>query len=216
MTHTAAPELIQQLNWRYATKVFDPARKIPAELWDQLEQALVLTPSSFGLQPYRFVVVTDPALKAKLRPASWNQGQVEDCSHLVVFLAQNDMTEASIDEYLARIAQVRGVTADSLAGYRSFMVGDLVQGPRHAIIQEWAARQTYIALGNFMTSAAVLGVDTCPLEGLVPAQYDEILGLAGSGYRTVCACPAGYRSEADKYATLPKVRYAKDRLITHR
>jgi nitroreductase len=216
MTRVLAPELIQQLNWRYATKVFDPARKIPAELWEQLEQALVLTPSSFGLQPYRFIVVTDPALKAKLRPASWNQSQIEDCSHLVVFLAQNDMTEASIDEYLARIAQVRGVTAESLSGYRSFMVGDLVQGPRHAIIQEWAARQTYIALGNFMTSAAVLGVDTCPLEGLVPAQYDEILGLAGSGYRTVCACPAGYRSEADKYATLPKVRYAKDRLITHR
>jgi nitroreductase len=216
MTRVPAPELIQQLNWRYATKVFDPARKIPAELWEQLEQALVLTPSSFGLQPYRFIVVTDPALKTKLRPASWNQSQIEDCSHLVVFLAQNDMTEASIDEYLARIAQVRGVTAESLTGYRSFMVGDLVQGPRHAIIQEWAARQTYIALGNFMTSAAVLGVDTCPLEGLVPAQYDEILGLAGSGYRTVCACPAGYRSEADKYATLPKVRYAKDRLITHR
>ena len=216
MTRVPAPELIQQLNWRYSTKVFDPARKIPAELWEQLEQALVLTPSSFGLQPYRFIVVTDPALKTKLRPASWNQSQIEDCSHLVVFLAQNDMTEASIDEYLARIAQVRGVTAESLSGYRSFMVGDLVQGPRHAIIQEWAARQTYIALGNFMTSAAVLGVDTCPLEGLVPAQYDEILGLAGSGYRTVCACPAGYRSEADKYATLPKVRYAKDRLITHR
>ena len=216
MTRVPAPELIQQLNWRYATKVFDPARKIPAELWEQLEQALVLTPSSFGLQPYRFIVVTDPALKTKLRPASWNQSQIEDCSHLVVFLAQNDMTEASIDEYLARIAQVRGVTAESLTGYRSFMVGDLVQGPRHAIIQEWAARQTYIALGIFMTSAAVLGVDTCPLEGLVPAQYDEILGLAGSGYRTVCACPAGYRSEADKYATLPKVRYAKDRLITHR
>jgi nitroreductase len=216
MTRVPTPELIQQLNWRYATKVFDPARKIPAELWEQLEQALVLTPSSFGLQPYRFIVVTDPALKTKLRPASWNQSQIEDCSHLVVFLAQNDMTEANIDEYLARIAQVRGVTAESLAGYRSFMVGDLVQGPRHAIIQEWAARQTYIALGIFMTSAAVLGVDTCPLEGLVPAQYDEILGLAGSGYRTVCACPAGYRSEADKYATLPKVRYAKDRLITHR
>ena len=216
MTSTTAPELIQQLNWRYATKIFDPARKIPAELWEQLEQALVLTPSSFGLQPYRFIVVTDPALKTRLRPASWNQSQIEDCSHLVVFLAQTDMTEASIDEYLARIAQVRGVTTDSLAGYRSFMVGDLVQGPRHAMIQEWAARQTYIALGNFMTSAAVLGVDTCPLEGLVPAQYDEILGLAGSGYHTVCACPAGYRSETDKYATLPKGRYTTDRLISPR
>jgi nitroreductase len=126
------------------------------------------------------------------------------------------MSEANIDEYLARIAEVRGVSTESLAGYRSFMVGDLVQGARHAVIQEWAARQSYIALGNFMTSAAVLGVDTCPMEGLVPAQYDEILGLTGSGYHTVCACPAGYRSESDKYATLPKVRYAKERLIINR
>jgi nitroreductase len=216
MTTSTPNTLIDQLNWRYATKVFDPARKIPADLWQQLESALILTPSSFGLQPYKFVVVTDPALKAKLKPASWNQGQVEDCSHLVVFLAQDDMSEANIDEYLARIAEVRGVSTESLAGYRSFMVGDLVQGARHAVIQEWAARQSYIALGNFMTSAAVLGVDTCPMEGIVPAQYDEILGLAGSGYHTVVACPAGYRSESDKYATLAKVRYAKERLIINR
>jgi nitroreductase len=216
MTSTFASPLLDQLKWRYATKVFDPARKIPAELWEQLEEALILTPSSFGLQPYKFVVVTDPALKAKLRPASWNPGQIEDCSHLVVFLAQDDMTEASIDEFLARIAEVRGVSTESLGGYRGFMVGNLVEGPRHAVIQEWAARQAYIALGNFMTSAAILGVDTCPLEGLVPEQYDAILELAGTGYHTVCACPAGYRSDADKYATLPKVRYPKSRLIINR
>ena len=211
-----AESLINQLNWRYATKVFDSSRKIAPEVWEKLEEVLVLTPSSFGLQPYKFVVVTDPALKAKLRPASWNQSQIEDCSHLVVFLAQDDMTEASIDEYLDRIMKVRGVTAESLAGYRGFMVGNLVQGPRHQVIKEWAARQVYIALGNFMTSAAILGVDTCPLEGLVPEQYDEILGLAGSGYHTICACPAGYRSADDKYATLPKVRYPKARLVTTR
>lgn len=209
-------DLLSALNWRYATKVFDPSKTIPAATWATLEAALILTPSSFGLQPYQFLVVTDPALKAKLRPASWGQSQITDASHLVVFLAKIDITTADIEEYIARIAEVRGVTLDSLEGFRGFMVGDLVEGPRHQVIKEWAARQAYIALGHFMTSAALLEVDTCPLEGLVPEQYDEFLGLQDSGYRTVCACAAGYRSESDKYATFPKVRFAKKRLFLNR
>ena len=208
--------LLSALNWRYATKVFDPSRTIPVDTWVQLEEALLLTPTSYGVQPYKFIVVTDPVLKAKLRPASWGQSQITDASHLVVFLAKNDVTEMDLDEYVNRIAEIRGVTPESLEGYKGFMLGDLVNGPRHAFIGEWAARQAYIALGNFMTSAALLDVDTCPLEGLVPAQYDQILGLEGSGYRTVCACAAGYRSETDKYATMPKVRFSKERLIEQR
>lgn len=209
-------DLLSALNWRYATKVFDSSKPISATTWSELEEALLLTPTSFGVQPYKFIVVTDPALKAKLRPASWGQSQITDASHLVVFLAKNDIVEADINEFIDRIVEVRNVTKESLEGYRSFMVGDLVNGPRHDMIQEWAARQAYIALGNFMTSAAMLNVDTCPLEGLEPARYDEILGLEGSGYRTVCACAAGYRSDSDKYATLPKVRFSSERLIEHR
>lgn len=218
MTTLAEPrtDLLSALTWRYATKAFDPTKSIPVATWAELEEALVLTPTSFGLQPYKFLVVTDPVLKARLRPVSWGQSQITDSSHLVVFLAKNDITVADIDEYIARIMEVRGVTAESLEGYRGFMIGDLVEGPRHAMIQEWAARQAYIALGNFMTSAALLEVDTCPLEGLEPAKYDDILGLRDSGYRTVCACAAGYRSEVDKYATLAKVRFSRERLIEER
>lgn len=216
MTTTTPTSLLDALQWRYATKKFDPTKKISAADWTALEQALILTPSSYGLQPWKFVVVTDPALKARLRPVSWNQSQIEDCSHLVVFAAQEDVTEADVDRFIARIAEVRGVAPESLAGYKGFMMGDLVNGPRHAVIGEWAARQTYIALGNFMTSAAVLGIDTCPIEGLDPAKYDEILGLRGTGYRTLAACPAGYRAADDKYATTPKVRFAAQDIVDHR
>jgi nitroreductase len=216
MSTISGESLLKQLNWRYATKKFDPARKIPLAVWSVLEEALILTPSSYGLQPWKFIVVTDQALKTRLRPASWNQAQVEDCSHLVVFTAKQDITETDVDRFIARIAEVRGVTAESLAGFRGFMVGDLVNGARHAIIHEWAARQTYIAMGNLLTSAAVLGIDACPFEGLEPAKYDEILGLKGSGFATVAACPLGYRGPDDKYASVPKVRFEAKDVIDHR
>lgn len=209
-------QLLQAQSWRYATKKFDAGRTIPAEVWSALEQSLVLTPSSYGLQPWKFVVVTEPALKSQLRPASWGQAQIEDCSHLVVFLAQDAITEADLDRFLARTAEVRGQDVAALAPYRGFMLGDLVLGPRSKVIGEWAARQCYIALGNFMTSAALLGVDTCPMEGLDPAAYDRILGLEGSGFHTVCSCPAGYRAEGDKYASAPKVRYPADQVVDRR
>jgi nitroreductase len=212
-----APEtLIQALNWRYATKVFDPERKLtPAQL-QTLEQSLVLTPSSFGLQPYRFLVVTDPQLRARLREASWGQSQVTDCSHLVVFLARKQLTEADVDHLIERTAQIRGVTPGSLATYRGMMVDTLVHGPRAASVPEWAARQAYIALGQFMASAAILGLDTCPMEGLDPAKYDELLGLTGTPFRTVVVCPVGYRAQGDKYASLAKVRFPAEELVERR
>ncbi|HEY3269866.1 MAG TPA: NAD(P)H-dependent oxidoreductase [Geothrix sp.] len=216
MSTISGESLLQQLNWRYATKKFDPTKKISTADWSVIEQALILTPSSYGLQPWKFIVVTDPALKAKLRPASWNQSQVEDCSHLVVLTARQDITEADVDHFIERIAEVRGVSIESLAGYKGYMVGDLVNGPRHAIIHEWAARQTYIALGNLMTAAALLGVDACPFEGIEPAKYDEILGLKGTGYATISACPLGYRAADDKYASAHKVRFEAKDVVEHR
>jgi nitroreductase len=216
MSTISGASLLEQLQWRYATKKFDSTKRISTADWAVLEQALVLTASSYGLQPWKFIVVTDPALKAKLRPASWNQAQVEDCSHLVVFTSRQDLTEADADRFVVRTAEVRGTTVDSLAGYKGFIMGDLVNGPRHAVIADWAARQTYIALGNLLTSAALLGIDACPFEGLEPAKYDEILGLAGSGYGTVCACPLGFRAADDKYASAPKVRFAAKDVVEHR
>jgi nitroreductase len=216
MTTTISNDtLLTQLNWRYATKAFDPAKKIPAADWSALEQALILTPTSYGFQPYRFVVVTDQATKDKFVPHSWNQKQPAESSHFVVFAAKASVNEADVDHYIARVAEVRGVTVESLDFFKKMLVGDIVSGPRSAWQHEWATRQAYIALGNFMTAAALVGIDTCPMEGIDPAKYDEILGLPAKDYKTVVACAAGYRAEGDKYAVTPKVRYPAEELIIH-
>jgi len=206
-------QLLNALEWRYAAKVFDPNKKIPIEVWKTLERALVLSPSSYGLQPYRFIILTDPAKRAELLPHSWNQRQIVDCSHLIVFTARTKMTEANVDHLIQRTSQIRKIPAESLNAYRGMMLGDLVNGPRSKVIFEWSARQTYLALGNLITSAAVLGVDSCPMEGFVPAEYDRLLGLSNSGYAAVVQCALGYRSPDDKYSKLPKVRFDAKELV---
>jgi nitroreductase len=215
MTHTpiSTDTLLSRLQWRYATKAFNPARAISAADWSALEETLILSPSSYGMQPYRFLVITDAPTREALVPASWNQRQPADCSHYVVFAVRTANTSADVDEYMARIAEVRGGSADALGGLRKMIVGDVVDGERGKAATEWAARQAYIALGNFMTAAALLGIDTCPMEGFIPARYDEILGLKEKGLTAAVACAAGYRSDDDKYASLPKVRFPAEKLI---
>ena len=205
--------LLAQLRWRYATKQFDAARKIPADVWGALEQALVLSPSSFGLQPWKFIVVTDAAVKQSLSAASWNQTQPADCSHHVVFAARKNLSEVDVDHFVASIAATRGVAVESQKGYRDVMAGFAANYSKQGKIVEWATRQVYIALGNFMTCCAALGVDACPMEGIVPAEYDRLLGLEGGEFTTVVACAAGYRAAGDKYASLPKVRFAACEVI---
>jgi len=203
--------LLDALHFRYATKRFDAAKKIDPETWSALEQSLILTPSSFGLQPWKFLVITDPAIREQLLAHTWGQRQVTDCSHLVVMAVHKAVDVAYIDKFIARTAEVRGVSVESLAGYRNMMAG-----ATSMMTPEWAARQAYIALGQFMLAAAVLGVDTCPMEGFIPAQYDELLGLEAQGLTTAVLCPAGYRSAECKYASLAKVRWAAEDVIEQR
>lgn len=209
-------QLLEALKWRYATKQFDPQRKIPADVWSALEETLVLTPSSYGLQPWKFLILQDPSLRQKLVPVSWGQKQVADASHLVVMTVIKKMTAQHVDRFLSQTSQVRGVPVESMAGYRKMMISDVVEGPRSAVSTDWAIRQAYIALGNFMTSAALLGVDTCPMEGFEVEKYDDLLGLREIGWTTAVVCPAGYRSSGDKYASLAKVRFAKTDVIEYR
>lgn len=208
-------QLLQSLQWRYAVKVFDAARKIPAETWAALEETLALAPSSFGLQPYRVLVVDDQSTRAKLLPHAWNQRQVVDASHFVIFAARTSVTEAEIDAFVGRIARSRGVAVESLAGYRGMMTGSLLSEGFKPIAPHWTARQAYIALGNLLTSAALLGVDACPMEGFVPAEFDKILNLPAQGLAAVVCCALGYRSPSDKYAALPKVRLPGNELVKH-
>lgn len=206
-------QLLEALRWRYSTKVFDPARRIPETLWAALEESLVLSASSFGLQPYRFLVVQDPAVRAQLLPHAWGQRQVVDASHFVVFAARTSMTEEEIDGFLRLTATTRGTTVESLKGYRGMMTGMLLSEGFRNHLPHWAAHQAYIALGGLLESAALLGLDACPMEGFVPAEFDRILGLPAQGLAAVVSCAVGYRSAEDKYASLAKVRPPKDSLV---
>ncbi len=207
-------ELIQSLSWRYATKQFDAQKKISTETWNAIEQSMVLTPSSFGLQPWKFITITDSKVKEDLLAHSWNQRQVVDCSHMVVMCAKSPVVAADIDTWLDRIAEVRNVERDSLAEYAGMMHGFMANLDEAATLS-WAKHQVYIALGQLMATAAVLDIDACPMEGIIPTEYDKILNLTDSGYVTTVACAMGYRSADDKYAQLPKVRYDHDQVMAN-
>lgn len=210
---SSVSDLLSSLHWRYAVKQFDPARKIPDDHWSVLKEALVLSPSSYGLQPWKFVVVTDPQVRQQLFPLSMKQRQVLDCSHLVVFAARTTITALDISHWLERLKDIRNIPDDIVEKYSRVMNDDLVTGQRHAIAAEWAKRQVYLALGMFLASAATIGIDTCPMEGFDPAGYDEILGLPARGYTATVIATAGYRSANDHTSTEHKVRYPQDEVI---
>lgn len=203
-------DLVNSLSWRYATKKFDSSRKLDAALYKQLEDALRLSASSFGLQPWKFVIVTDPKIKAQLPAFSWGQTQPEECSHLVVICRIAELTEQYIDKYVSKIATERGVTVESLESYAGMMKGFLQRPVDKA---PWMEKQCYIALGTLLTAAAALGVDACPMEGFDAEAYDRILGLPEKGCHSVVVCPLGYRAADDKYAQLPKVRFDADDVV---
>jgi nitroreductase len=210
---SVAPDtVLAQLNWRYATKKFDPTKKITPDLWAKLEQAVVLAPSSYGLQPWKFVVVTDPAVRKQLQAVGYNQPQLADASHLVVFCAKKPPTAADVEAHVVRTAQVRGTTPDALDGFRQMMLGSLSRMTPEAA-SDWAARQCYIALGVFLSAAAMMGVDACPMEGFQPHEFDRVLGLGAKGLGSVVLATAGYRAADDRAAAQPKSRFEVESVV---
>jgi nitroreductase len=167
------------------------------------------------LQPWKFIVVSNPEIREQLVEHSWGQTQVVDASHLVVLAIKKDVNAADVDRYVQHMSEVRQVPVDALQGLANVIKGFLASPPYPINLNEWSARQVYIALGQFMTSAAMLGIDTCPMEGFNPAKYDEVLGLAEQGYAAVVVCPAGYRAPDDKYAVMPKVRYPSEDVVQY-
>ena len=208
-------QLLDQLNWRYATKQFDSTRKIHTEDWASLEEALRLSPSSVGLQPWKFLVINDPELRAKLQPASYGQAQIVDASHLVVFTTKVNLGEADVDAHIAKVAEVKGVPVEDLAPLKAMAMGGIVSGKSDEERRAWAFNQTYIALGNLLTSAALLGIDACPMEGFSRDEYNRILGLTEQGLGSAGVATLGYRSSGDKYGTAPKVRFDRDEVIQY-
>ncbi len=202
----------EMLNWRYATKKFDPSKKISEKDFKTLKDSLVLTPTSYGLQLLKFIVVQNQEVREKLKKVSWNQSQVTDCSHFIVFVARDSITAKDIDKLIKRQSEVRDMPSQSLSGYREMMMNNLVLNP-HPDPLNWNKKQTYIAMGFLLETAALLKIDSVPMEGLDPEAYDEILGLNGSGYKTAMAVALGYRSQDDKYQLMKKVRFPESELI---
>ncbi len=206
-------KLREQLQWRYATKRFDAARKISQEDWETLEECLRLSPSSFGLQPWKFIVVQDQELRRALRPKTWDQPQIEEASHLVVFTVKKQVNALDVERLMTHIAETRDIPRASLADYQRLILGFLTPDfDAHA----WAIRQVYLALGQFLTAAALLGIDACPMEGFEPAAYDRLLKLEESGYNSVVLVTAGFRASDDPYAHAKKVRFAATDIIEYR
>lgn len=189
----------KQLNWRYACKKFDPTKVIREQDWNILTESLRLSASSYGLQPWKFIVVQNPELRQKLQDASYGQTPVTQASHFVVLTYKEQLDEAHIDKFVAETAKSRGVDPSALEKFKSVMVGDLLKGPRFETIKWWAQRQTYIAMGSILTTAAMMEIDTLPMEGIDQAGYDKVLNLEGSGWKTIAAVACGYRAADDKY-----------------
>lgn len=208
-------QVIEALNWRYATKKFDPDKKIPESTWKALEQSLVLAPSSFGLQPWKFFVVRNPDIRQQLVKHSWGQAQVTDASHLVVMAIKKGVGPEDVPGYIDRIAKVRDMPTEKLEGFAEMIKGYFKEPPFPLTPDKWSAKQVYLALGFFLYGAAIQGIDTCPMEGFIPAEYDDILGISEQGYSAVVICAAGYRAADDNAADMAKVRYETDKVVAY-
>lgn len=205
--------ILEALKWRYATKKFDSSRKLNENQVQMLLEVLNLTPTSYGLQPLKFIRVKNLDLRKKLTEASWNQKQVEEASDLIVICIDDQIQETDIDAYIDRICKLRNQDKNS-PRFESFktMLMKITEWSTEDY-QTWARKQAYIALGNLMTACASEKIDACPMEGFEPNKYDEILNLREKGIRSVLVCPIGYRSEEDINASLEKIRKQKKEII---
>lgn len=204
--------MLENLRWRYATKKFDPDFVVPDASIDFLIEATRLTASSFGLQPYKLMVIKDKALRQKLIEHSWGQDKVMNSSHLLLLVTHKNIDETMVNQHLDLVCEVQKIPAEKLSGYKEMMMGFIHNfSPEQR--QQWAKHQSYIALGNLLTVLAEMKIDSCPMEGFAATEYDRILGLDKMGLTATLALPIGKRASDDTYAQLHKVRKAKDNFV---
>lgn len=204
--------ITEALQWRYAVQMFDQEKKLTQDQLTTLTEAMRLSASSFGLQPWKFIVVTDPAIRRKLREAAWDQSKVTDASHFIVFAVRKNIDAGLVDAYMASVAKTRGVKTEDLKVFGDRIKGFLAAKTPEAL-REWGTRQVYIALGTLLTTAAVEGIDAGPMEGFDPKKFDEILGLDKLGLESRVAAAVGFRSEKDAASKQAKVRFAREEVI---
>jgi nitroreductase len=204
---------IENQNWRYATKKFDTTKKITAEDLNELKEAIRLSTSSYGLQPYKIFIIENTELREKLQPVSWGQTQITEASHLFVFANIVDIKENHIDDLIANMAVIRGIKKEELQGYADFMKSKIISldiGTKSV----WTSKQTYLALANLMNAAAELKIDVTPMEGFEAEKYNEILGLNELGLNASLVATVGYRHEEDLTQHYAKVRKSDNELFT--
>jgi nitroreductase len=206
-------EILDQLNWRYACKKFDTEKKLSPEQVDTLVKAFNLTATSYGLQPMKLQVITNTDLREKLFANSFNQAQVKDASHLFVIAAKTNMNQSDIDAYFDLIDDLRATPKELIAPYRAHLT-NWVASESENNMDIWARKQTYIALGNLLNVCAVIGVDSCPMEGFDANAYDEILNLKETDYTTSLVLPVGFRHEEDFMSQLKKVRMEESKIVS--
>lgn len=210
----AAQPLLNQLQWRYAAKKLNPAKPVPQDKVERILEAARLAPTSSGLQPFEIFVVTDPAVRAKIQPIAWNQAQITDGSHLLVFAAWDNYTADRINMMFDLTNEQRGFKNEGWENYRQMLLGMYPQRDAEVNFQH-AARQAYIGMSAALIAAAFEEVDSTPMEGFDPAALDEILGLRAKGLRSVAIMPLGYRAdEGDWLVNLKKVRRAREQFVT--
>lgn len=207
-------DVISNLTWRYATKKYDPSKVVTQDKVDLILEAIRLTATSSGLQPYEVLVVTNPALREQIKPHAWNQSQITDSSHLLVFAAWDNYTAERINQMFDLTNDIRGFKNEGWENYRAMLLNTYPQRDAETNFQH-AARQAYIGLGSALIAAAELKVDSTPIEGFDPTKVDEILDLKQKGLRSVVLMPLGYRAdEGDWLVNLTKVRRSREQFVT--
>ncbi len=203
---------IESLNWRYATKKFDKEKELSEEDLEKLLESIRLSASSYGLQPYEVFVIKNRELRKDLKAAAWNQSQITDSSHVIVFANFRKIEESDIDAYLDNIAKTRNISREDLKGMEEMLKKTIL-----SLTEEeqklWGAKQTYIALGNLLSAAAEFRIDACPMEGFDKEKFDELLDLKEKNLTSSVMATVGYRSEEDKVQYLEKVRKSKSELF---
>lgn len=203
---------IKHQNWRYATKKFDATKKISEHDLEILKEAIRLSSSSYGLQPYKVIIVENPELRAKIQPVAWGQTQIVDASHLFIFANIINLGDKEINKYISSIAETRGIPAENLEGYGDFMKSKITSLPLD-VKNNWTSKQTYLALGNLLNAAAELQIDTTPMEGFEAEKVNKILGLNELGLNASLIAAVGYRHEEDLTQHHAKVRKSKKELF---
>jgi nitroreductase len=204
---------IDNLNWRYATKKFNPEKQVSKDDMEILLEAIRLSASSYGLQPYEVIVIEDPEVRAKLKPAAFGQPQITDASYLLVFAYNTNVDEHYLDKFIKNNSETRNKPVKDFQDLKE-MIQNSVLTFTEDVKHIWASRQVYIALGNLLSAAADLKIDVCPMEGFDSAEFDELLDLESKNLKSVTLATVGYRSETDQLKDAKKVRKSKDELFT--